>query len=188
MSKFVRSSALAAAFAASAFAVAPAHAQAAPVRTAPAAPATQAAAQGDAVAARAAGPARYRAEMACFYRGRWGKIYVKTDGNPTRLGQLANVVEWGYAIERSSGNHRNSSIYTYSAKNLAGRWYRSGGPGYVNRNAIEDNRWHKGPLINPRPIGYPRNGTLAVAFEFTFDRNSRTTCGGQFDARALRRI
>ncbi|MFI6516221.1 hypothetical protein ACIBF1_11735 [Spirillospora sp. NPDC050679] len=186
MSKFVRSAALAAAFAASAFAVAPAHAaHAAPARTAPAA---QAAAQDGAVAARAAGPARYRAEMACFHRGRWGKIYIKTDGYPTRLGQVANIVEWGYAIERTTGNHRNSSIYTYSAKNLAGRWYHSGGPGYVNRNAIEDNRWHKGPMINPKPIGYPRNGTLAVAFEFTFDRNSRTTCGSRFDARALRRI
>ncbi|MFC9977571.1 hypothetical protein ACFVH6_42395 [Spirillospora sp. NPDC127200] len=64
---------------------------------------------------------------------------------------MADIVEWGYAIERTTGDHR------------------------------------KGPMINPKPIGYPRNGTLAVAFEFTFDRNSRTTCGNRFDARALRR-
>lgn len=159
----------------------------APAQAAPAARVT-AAQQAPAVTAAAAGPARYRAEVTCWHGSRWGKVYIKTDGKPTRLGQLANVVEWGYAIKRTTGNHKNSSIYTFSAKNLAGRWYHSGGPGYVNRNAIEDNRWHKGPMINPKPVGYPRNGELAVAFEFTFDRNSRTTCGKRFGVTALKRI
>ncbi|KAB2350284.1 hypothetical protein [Actinomadura rudentiformis] len=119
----------------------------------------------------------------CTAKGRWGKGYIKTDGKPTKKRPLVTVVEWGYAIQKTKGNHKNSSVKALLAVHEGGnRWRLSGGPGYTGWKAIEDNKWHKGKRIQSSSIGKGAIGENAINFWFDFDKGT----GGYCDAPLIR--
>ncbi|WP_067824810.1 hypothetical protein [Actinomadura kijaniata] len=129
------------------------------------------------------GKAKYIAYTSCKAKGRWGKGYIKTDGKPTRKRPLVTVVEWGYAIQKTKGNHRNSMVRALLAVHEGGgKWRLSGGPGYTGSNAVEDNKWHKGKRVQWSSIGRGRIGENAIAFWFDFDKGT----GGHCDAKFIR--
>ncbi|GAB3976732.1 hypothetical protein GCM10029978_064400 [Actinoallomurus acanthiterrae] len=137
---------------------------------------------------------KYYASGRCVWHGktgnRWASGYIKTDGKPTKVGQIADIVEWGYAFEwRHNGNHKNSAATAWTAKRqLAGSaWRLSGGPGLTGHNAIEDSKYHKGKLYHIAAIGYPTNGELAVVFWMDFDKTDHQ-CTIMIRASNLRRL
>ncbi|MEU8119718.1 hypothetical protein AB0C21_13535 [Spirillospora sp. NPDC049024] len=129
------------------------------------------------------GKPKYIAYTTCKAKGRWGKGYIKTDGKPTKKHPLVTVVEWGYAIQKTKGNHKNSMVRSLLAVHEStGKWRLSGGPGYTGSNAVEDSKWHKGKLVQWTSIGRGRMGENAIEFWFDFDKGT----GGHCDAPLIR--
>ncbi|MFC9970086.1 hypothetical protein ACFVH6_04195 [Spirillospora sp. NPDC127200] len=136
----------------------------------------------------AAAKARYRAEVSCKAKGRWGKGYVKTEGKPGSNGKT-RIVEWGYAVQRTKGNHKNTRVEAWRLiREPGGRERWTGGPGYV-LNGIEDNKWHKGRLYNTNAyIGKGTLGPMYIAFVFEFDKGTGGNCTKRLYAKDLKKI
>ncbi|MFD0684980.1 hypothetical protein [Actinomadura fibrosa] len=135
------------------------------------------------VSAAKIGKATHIAYTQCKAKGRWGKAYIKTAGKPTAKKPLVTVVEWGYAIQKTKGNHKNSSVKALLAVHEGtDKWRLSGGPGYTGWKAIEDGKWHKGKQIQYPSIGRGAIGENAIAFWFDFDKGT----GGYCDAPLIR--
>ncbi|MFG2004734.1 hypothetical protein ACGFNU_36835 [Spirillospora sp. NPDC048911] len=170
---------------ASLVAAAPVASASAVASTAPSAAAPSAAVEVEAgkVTVAKAGKATHVAYTQCKAKGRWGKGYIKTAGKPTKKRPLVTVVEWGYAIQKTKGNHKNSSVKSLPAVHESGdNWRLSGGPGYTGWKAIEDNKWHKGKQIQRPSIGRGAIGENAINFWFDFDKGT----GGYCDAPLIR--
>ncbi|KAB2347998.1 hypothetical protein [Actinomadura rudentiformis] len=135
-----------------------------------------------------AAKARYRAEVMCKAKGRWGKGYVKTYGKPSSKTKT-RILEWGYAIQRTKGNHKNSRVEAWSIfQEGTGRERWAGGPGY-KIGATEDSKWHKGKLYNTNAyIGRGTQGQMYIAFVFEFDKGTGGSCTKRLYAKDLKWI
>ncbi|MEV0400878.1 hypothetical protein [Actinoallomurus sp. NPDC050550] len=120
---------------------------------------------------------KYIAYASCKAKGRWFKGYVKTTAKPTKKKPVVPIVEWGYAIQKTSGNHANTRVMDIEAvKQATGTWRYSGGAGYTGWNAKEDNHWHKAPWIQYAYLGVGNLGALANVFWVDFDKGTGGHC------------
>ncbi|UGY92866.1 hypothetical protein [Streptomyces gobiensis] len=131
------------------------------------------------------GKAKYRAVKQCrSAKGRWAKAYIKTTSKPVAKGSEAArftyMVEWGYAIQRTRGNHGNSRVEARRVANGIGRWVPFDKIGHT-RAAKESSKFYKGNQRGryAHSTGYVRrNGkrwTTAVRVSVRFD-NSDERC------------
>jgi hypothetical protein len=138
--------------------------------------------------ASAAPTARYIAYTSCKAKGRWGKAYIKTDIKPSGK-KFATAVEWGYAIQRTTGNHKNTNVTSYRmVKEPTGKERWSGGLGYTGYKAIEDNKWHKGPRWQYGYLGHSTMGQQYLGFTFDFDKGTGGSCTARVYGHQLKRM
>ncbi|MEV5710707.1 hypothetical protein [Actinoallomurus sp. NPDC052274] len=120
---------------------------------------------------------KYIAYTSCKAKGRWFKGYVKTAAKPTKSKPVVPIVEWGYAIQKTKGNHANTRVMDIEAvKQGTGTWRYMGGAGYTGWNAKEDDHWHKGPWIQYAYLGVGNLGALANVFWVDFDKGTGGHC------------